>query len=224
MLNWTTGAGTARFHVLRLLLDYSAVGADLPVTTVTPPTTNPFCGYVLNLADMTLTCVGGGTISSIDFAAYGTVGGGCPSYTHGTCDAANATAYVKSECLGKTSCTVTFGNNLGDPCYGTVKHGAVVARCSDPAGGYSPQGSGDGGSVFAQAFAPRAPSAVPRHILLVNTGRAAADVQLPPTLGGAPLAYVDLSTGDAPAARASVGSGGRLTLQPWAVAVVEAPA
>ena len=154
MLNWTTGAGTARYWTLKLLIDHMTVGDAIVNTTIVPTLATPFCGDVLNLENITLTCPpGSGVISEINFASYGTPTGSCPTYAVGACNADNTTAYVKAGCLGKASCNLYYGTStLGDPCYGTLKHAVVVATCST-GGGYSPQAPG--ADVYAQGYKGR---------------------------------------------------------------------
>ena len=212
VLNWTTGAGTARYWTLKLLIDHFAVGDAVVSTTVVPPTSSPFCGYVLNLNNISLVCPTG-VISSIDFASYGTPTGACPAYAVGTCNAANTTAYVTAGCLGKPSCNLYYGTStLGDPCFDVLKHAAVVARCSS-GGGYSPQAP-SGADVYAQAFS----AGSVRKVLLVNKGMATVQAVVQGAAGG--RAYtVDEATQDGPPAVSTPGSD-TLTLAPWAVVVV----
>jgi hypothetical protein len=47
MLNWTTGAGTARYWTLKLLIDH--FGPDDVIVDTHPAPTNPFCAEVLLL-------------------------------------------------------------------------------------------------------------------------------------------------------------------------------
>ena len=90
-MNWTTGAGTARYWVLKLLLDHMTMGDIVVNTTVQPALSNPFCGSVGNLNNMSLICPAG-IISKINFASYGTPTGSCPNYAIGTCNAGGCTS------------------------------------------------------------------------------------------------------------------------------------
>ena len=62
MINWTTGAGNARYWVLKLLIDEVGPGDELVKTTVaspSPPGQPYFCGKVdghVGYSDMTLSC------------------------------------------------------------------------------------------------------------------------------------------------------------------------
>jgi hypothetical protein len=49
---------------------------------------------------------GGGNMSSIAFASYGTPTGVCGSYQRGSCHASNSSAIVESMCLGKSRCVI----------------------------------------------------------------------------------------------------------------------
>ena len=132
MLSWggafgQQGDGTARYWVLKLLIDSFTAGppagtaaladADVLVSTVVPPpqlpVSSPFCAEVINLATMSMFCATG-TISAITFASYGTPTGTCGNWAVGSCNAANSTAIVTKACVGKSSCsfpadTPTFG-------------------------------------------------------------------------------------------------------------------
>jgi len=125
MVDWNSGNGTARYWILKLLLDELAVGQGMMNTTVVPApasVTNPFCGDIINLANLTLACTTpGAVIDAIQFASYGTPNGDgtCGDWSVGACNAANSTAIVESYCLGQSSCVVPATTPIfGDPCYG----------------------------------------------------------------------------------------------------------
>ena len=82
---------------------------------------------------MTLACASGDNFTSVKFAAYGNPSGSCGSYSVGSCNADNVTAWVESMCVGKSTCTLPadptvrdtrspLDQVLGDPCYGVEKH------------------------------------------------------------------------------------------------------
>ncbi|XP_028947706.2 beta-galactosidase 9 isoform X2 [Malus domestica] len=81
--------------------------------------------------EMHLQCQDGFTISSIEFASYGTPQGSCQKFSMGNCHATNSLSIVSKSCLGKNSCSVEISNISfgGDPCRGVVKTLAVEARC-----------------------------------------------------------------------------------------------
>ncbi|MDF1758841.1 MAG: hypothetical protein P1U74_11205 [Legionellaceae bacterium] len=57
------------------------------------------------------------TLTSIDFASYGTPTGTCGSYAISACNAATSVAVVTANCLSNNSCTVSASNVVfGDPC------------------------------------------------------------------------------------------------------------
>jgi len=72
-----------------------------------------------------------------------------------------------------------------------------------------------GPGVAAQAYATSAG----HRLLLVNKGNTIVDVDLPAEAAGARFAVVNLSTGENPAAVSTV-TGARVTLAPFAVAVI----
>jgi len=232
LLSWggafgNPGDGTARYWVLKLLVDNFKAGppaggadpaaADLLVNTSvngggTPPA-SPFCGSVLNLQPLSLYCATG-VISSILFADYGTPTGTCGSWArNATCSEANATAVVAAQCVGKSSCTVFAGPpNWGDPCYDTVKTLDVQATCSTGGGGQVV-----GGSVYAQAFI-EADGSGARKVLVVNKVSTPQGVTLAGATG-ASWTYIDESAAYGPALTTTLASD-TWTLAPFSVGIV----
>ncbi|KAJ9701106.1 hypothetical protein PVL29_006451 [Vitis rotundifolia] len=82
--------------------------------------------------EMHLHCDDGHTISSIEFASYGTPRGSCQMFSQGQCHAPNSLALVSKACQGKGSCVIRILNSAfgGDPCRGFVKTLAVEAKCA----------------------------------------------------------------------------------------------
>ena len=117
--------------------------ALLAATSAAP--SNPFCGTAVAYSgavrslELVLQCSpGSGTISAIDFAAYGTpdLTGGCGSFTHSpACDAAGFQAKVEAACLNTSLCLIATRTADSDPCVGLAKAIAVQARCSSAPGG-----------------------------------------------------------------------------------------
>jgi hypothetical protein len=100
---------------------------------------NPFCGVVDEDNTLHLQCVvAGATISGVDFASFGTPhDGACPAFAADpACDAPSSKSVVAGACVGKAACAVVASNDNfdGDPCPGTGKQLAVVARCSSGGG------------------------------------------------------------------------------------------
>ncbi len=211
LLNWTDGSGTARYWVIKLLIDLAEQGSGLLNTTAGAPAANPFCGSITNLQDLSLACTdAGATIDNIVFASYGTPTGTCGNYAVGACNAANSTAIVQSYCVGKNSCTVPATTPIfGDPCYDTVKELVVEAHCTT-GGGVQP---GTAGPVFAQAY-----SGAARRVLVINKTPDPQGVTLAGATGAA-WAYVDESTGFGPYAETTL-SADTWTLAPYAVGFV----
>jgi hypothetical protein len=80
----------------------------------------------------------GATISSIDFASFGTPKGFdniCGKWSKGSCDAASSASIAKAACVGKHSCVI-FPNitTFGDPCAGVEKQLVIQAHCSTGSG------------------------------------------------------------------------------------------
>uniref|UniRef100_A0A803Q723 Beta-galactosidase n=1 Tax=Cannabis sativa TaxID=3483 RepID=A0A803Q723_CANSA len=82
--------------------------------------------------EMQLRCENGYTISSIEFASYGTPQGSCQKFALGKCHASNSLAIVSKACIGRKSCSVEISNLAfgGDPCRRVIKTLAVGAICS----------------------------------------------------------------------------------------------
>ena len=221
MLDWVSGGGTARYWVLKLVIDTLVPFVDQVINTtvpvVPPPGTNPFCGSIINLADLTLTCSDpGATINAIQFASYGTpTGTSCGNYAvNNTCNAANSTSVVESFCLGQNSCTIPADTpTFGDPCYGTVKHLVVQATCTGPNGGYQPPAGGS--PVYAQAYL----GGGYKKVLLVNKSSKYHLVQLPleDFNKGGTWHVVDELTGFGPARIDMIPTNGLVQLAPFAV-------
>lgn len=117
--------------------------AAATTATAHPAPLNPFCGETTARGPDTLvlSCVDGGTISSVDVALYGTPSGSCAGgglASNATCDWAGALSWARGECVNRSSCVLSAGPPaLPDPCEGVIKSLAVVARCTSAAGGYA---------------------------------------------------------------------------------------
>jgi len=97
-------------------------------------TTSGLCSTADENTSVQLICIDG-TISSIQFASFGTPTGTCGNFkVDSNCNAKNSTSVVSSMCLGKTSCTITANDALfGDPCFGVPKRLYVqVGGCAYP--------------------------------------------------------------------------------------------
>ncbi|KAK4796638.1 hypothetical protein SAY86_028964 [Trapa natans] len=79
-----------------------------------------------------LTCAPGQTISSVEFASFGTPAGSCGNFQLGSCHAPSSQAIVEKECVGKESCSMDLSNgSFGiDPCPKVLKRLSVEAVCS----------------------------------------------------------------------------------------------
>ena len=90
----------------------------LAVAELDPPSGIYQCANVGEnfLAD--LSCErGGGVISKVDFASFGTATGPCGTIAKGSCHAATSSSVVEAACLGKPKCSVNASDIVfGDPC------------------------------------------------------------------------------------------------------------
>ncbi|KAL2892768.1 Beta-galactosidase 3 [Bienertia sinuspersici] len=87
---------------------------------------------IIHQAKVHLRCGAGQTISSIEFASFGTPLGTCGSFVKGACHAENSHDVLKKLCIGKERCKVSISNSIfgGDPCRDVLKRLTVEAICS----------------------------------------------------------------------------------------------
>jgi hypothetical protein len=90
----------------------------IAVAELDPPSGLFQCGNVGENFSVDLSCEqGGGVISKIDFASFGTAVGPCGQIKPGTCNAPNSTDIVQKACVGQQKCSVPASVDLfGDPC------------------------------------------------------------------------------------------------------------
>jgi hypothetical protein len=227
MLNWTDGSGTARYWVLKLIIDTIKPGEDTVINTTTTfplpaplPSTNPFCGSVPEGSVLNLQCADpGSVVTSIDFASYGKLpSGSCGNFTaNPTCNSNVSVPIVTQQCLGQSFCSVAAINSaFSDPCQGPRKSLTVQAMCSGPSGGSSPATVTS--PVFAQAYLG---DDATKKLLLVNRRSTMQVVEM--AVGEWALGVVwiiDEATGFGPARKGMVPASGLLELAPFSVAVV----
>jgi hypothetical protein len=229
ILDWDTGAPTARYRLLELLIRTTSVGMGLRATTVAPVFSTPFCGAGVNLggarpARLQLACaLPGSVITSVDFAAYGVLapsGTACPTaLPPGTC-AANVTALVRAACVGHANCTLRWNDaNAGDPCPNSVKTLAVTARCSG-AGGGAQVGPAELTPVVAMGVSGAA--GAQRRVLILNRSSRPQGVSVGGA-GGGLWEAVDEATAGGPPSQTQVAQNGEITLAPFAAGVLTMP-
>jgi len=139
MVNWTTGEGTARYWVLRLLLDTFQPGDSFVESELQPKSSQVFCAELdLSIGTASLNCTDpNAKINEIQFAAYGLPTGSCGNFSHNPmCDAKNVTSYVTKQCLGQQNCSIVAWPTFGDPCFDQQKRLALQATCSGSQGGF----------------------------------------------------------------------------------------
>ncbi len=119
----------------------SGGGSTVVTTTV--------CATAAETAAATLTCPDGSTITSVDFASFGTSTGECGGFARGTCHAANSLAVLEAACLGQSTCAVDALNEEfgGDPCSFVEKNLNVQVTCTETSGSGSGGSSATGGST-----------------------------------------------------------------------------
>jgi len=234
MLSWggafgSPGDGTARYWVLKLLVDEFRAGppagafapadadqlVNTSVSTGSPPVSSPFCAQVPNLDTLSIFCASG-VINAITFASYGTPSGACGSWAvNASCSARNSSAIVEGYCLGKAACAVPATTPVfGDPCYDVVKRLVVEATCSTGGGA---QAGGAAAGVYAQAFVEQGGRGA-RKALVVNKTPLWQSVALQGAAGGT-WKVVDESTAFGPAAESQLASDAWV-LAPYAAGVL----
>jgi hypothetical protein len=90
----------------------------MAVAELDPPSGTYQCRNVGETFSLDLSCrQGGGVISKVDFASYGTAVGACGDMKQGTCHANNSLDIVERACIGKQECSIPVTDDLfGDPC------------------------------------------------------------------------------------------------------------
>eukprot|EP00118_Oscarella_pearsei_P000204 m.4425 g.4425 ORF g.4425 m.4425 type:complete len:206 (+) comp10717_c0_seq1:209-826(+) len=181
--------------------------------------TNPFCGNIINLQNLTLQCqTPDATITKIDFASYGTPEGSCLNYKVGSCNAANSTQIVEKYCVGHNSCTVPATTPIfGDPCYKVVKQLVVQAKCSK-GGGIQPGVNED--NVYAQGYVDGKTGR--KKLLVVNKKNAKMALSVPGANGGS-FVFVDETTTQQTDPVSKEVESDEFELLPFAVGVVSYP-
>eukprot|EP01043_Picozoa_sp_COSAG02_P010776 COSAG02_NODE_386_length_23297_cov_32.396457_8_plen_372_part_00 len=195
MLSWKTGQPTARWFVLKMLVD--AFGNRqkrlVPSTCTTgicdrdkSPESKPTrCAETVEFKSIDLGCPAGKTIDAVLFASFGTPHGSCATGFHvdPACNAnSSVMKYVTAVCIGKNNCSVTassetFGYPHGHPCVNTQKSLAAQIHCTGdpPLPPPAPPGPARPGNapamIHAQAFeVTEHDGSKTKKLLLVNKG------------------------------------------------------
>ncbi|KAJ8506240.1 hypothetical protein OPV22_007126 [Ensete ventricosum] len=77
---------------------------------------------------LSLSCQGGRTISTVDFATFGEVNGTCGAYVSGGCGSDEAVAILKDACLGRESCSIKISDKIGTSCAKLASPWKLVAQ------------------------------------------------------------------------------------------------
>jgi len=217
MVNWTTGEGTARYWVLRLLLDTFQAGDSFVSTVNRDPPQPVFCAELdTSIGTVTITCADPtAKINDIQFAAYGLPTGTCFNYTHNSaCDATNVTDYVTKQCVGQNSCSILSYPTFGDPCFDVEKKFVIRATCTGTQGG---NGYPDPNlSIFALGAIDVKTKA--KKVLLINKKNSDSCVTITGATGGT-MYMLDESSGFGPA-RKTTATSDNIALRPFAVSVI----
>jgi hypothetical protein len=90
----------------------------MAVAELDPPSGLYQCRNIGQNFSVDLSCQqGGGVISKVDFASYGTATGACGDMKQGTCHATNSSDIVERACIGRQECSIPVTDDLfGDPC------------------------------------------------------------------------------------------------------------
>jgi hypothetical protein len=110
-------------NLAQLNVDYARYAAwfaypKLVVAELDPPSGVYQCGHAGENFSVNLSCrQGGGVISRVDFASYGTSIGACGQMKQGTCHATDTLDIVRQVCIGQAECSIPATSDLfGDPC------------------------------------------------------------------------------------------------------------
>ncbi|XP_021759898.1 beta-galactosidase 3-like [Chenopodium quinoa] len=87
---------------------------------------------IMHRTKVYLQCGPGQSISSIQFASFGTPFGTCGSFVKGACHSESSHDIVEKLCVGQRRCSIPISNSNfgGDPCHNTLKRLTVEAICS----------------------------------------------------------------------------------------------
>ena len=172
MTNWTTGAPTARYWALKLLVDHVPAGTRLLArgAWAAVPRAECFCarsrsrrGY----PPVTLQCsAGDAVITDIAAALHGVLGGTCGNVSADPACRADLRDLFAERCLNRNMCTVpVMPLAWADPCPDRAEDVFVQAACSVLSGAGSPEPS-LADQVFVQ---PLVTPAGTKKLLVVNT-------------------------------------------------------
>eukprot|EP01052_Picozoa_sp_SAG31_P008171 SAG31_NODE_406_length_16063_cov_22.636056_3_plen_1079_part_00 len=88
------------------------------------------CSSVTEHNHAYLTC-DSGTITSVDFASFGTPEGDCVAFRIGWCHSSISMQIIETACLGMQSCSIAASKLLfGDPCINTEMRLSIQVTCS----------------------------------------------------------------------------------------------
>jgi hypothetical protein len=232
MLNWSTGEGNARFHVLKLIKELFSPGDT--IHDVSLPARVALCGAVWNNNQLglnydkavNLSCPKGSNVSEIFLAHAGHILGDCDSgfeTTTASCTDKNQSVleYVRAICVGKESCAIsmTAMEPLAPHCFaeGPVRL-IVSAQCSGGMKGTAvPSGYVDD-RVFIQARSGGGAGKKSKMLLAVNRNNKPATMKVSALLDGA-VAYVIDRNDASPTVLRNL-SGYELLLAPFATVIV----
>jgi hypothetical protein len=80
-----------------------------------------------------ITAPSGKVIDNVLFASYGNPTGSGGDFQKGSCHASTSESVVRSNCVGKSSCSISATNStFGDPCNGTGKRMYITVTASAP--------------------------------------------------------------------------------------------
>ncbi|XP_077213030.1 beta-galactosidase 16-like [Tasmannia lanceolata] len=123
-----------------LLVIFEEIGGDPLQISINTICTPRVCSHVseshpsssVGPPRVQLRCPPGRTITTVDFASFGTPLGDCRNYSMGSCHSTKSLAVAEKACLGKKSCSISLSTSKfgGDPCPGASKALLVDATCN----------------------------------------------------------------------------------------------
>ena len=131
-------------NLAQLNVDYARYAAwfaypKLVVAELDPPSGIYQCGHAGENFSVKLSCrQGGGVISGVDFASYGTPVGACGQMKQGTCHAPDTFDIVQQVCIDQNECSIPATSDLfGDPLFedflaATDGHSRVASFSTEP--------------------------------------------------------------------------------------------
>ncbi|XP_059636218.1 beta-galactosidase-like [Cornus florida] len=106
------------------LVLFEEIGGNPTQVAFHSVTIGAVCGTAYEGSTLELSCQGGKTLSSIQFASFGDPKGACQSFSKGSCESATGMSVVQKACTGKERCSI----NVNEGTLGTSNCANIITR------------------------------------------------------------------------------------------------